>query len=89
MNEVSDNEIDLMELVTNESLSDNGIIKNAVWKNFCIADTYEPGSTMKPFTVAAAIDSANIKGMRPMSATEPWISDSIRSTAITDSETVR
>ena len=62
MNEVSDNEIDLMELVTNESLSDNAIIKNAVWKNYCISDTYEPGSTMKPFTVAAAIDSANIKG---------------------------
>lgn len=61
-NEVSDNDIDLMELVTNESLSDNSIIKNAVWKNYCIADTYEPGSTMKPFTVAAGIDSASIRG---------------------------
>ena len=62
VNEVSGNEIDLMELVTNESLSDNAIIKNAVWKNYCISDTYEPGSTMKPFTVAAAIDSASIRG---------------------------
>ncbi|MBQ7583885.1 MAG: hypothetical protein IJT24_04675 [Lachnospiraceae bacterium] len=62
MNAISDNEIDLMELVTNESLSDNAIIKNAVWKNFCISDTYEPGSTMKPFTVAAALDSASIRG---------------------------
>ena len=62
MNEVSENEIDLMELVTNESLSDNAIIKNAVWKNYCISDTYEPGSTMKPFTVAAGIDSASIRG---------------------------
>lgn len=62
MNAISENEIDLMELVTNESLSDNGIIKNAVWKNFCIADTYEPGSTMKPFTLAAALDSGSING---------------------------
>jgi len=37
-------------------------IKNAVWKNFCISDTYEPGSTMKPFTVAAAIDAGKITG---------------------------
>ncbi len=55
-------EIDLMELVTNEALQDNAIIKNAVWKNFCISDTFEPGSTMKPFTVAGAIDSASIRG---------------------------
>lgn len=61
-NSISENEIDIMELVTNESLSDNAIIKNAVWKNFCISDTFEPGSTMKPFTVAGAIDSASIKG---------------------------
>lgn len=45
-----------------ESLSDNEIIKNAVWKNFCISDTYEPGSTMKPFTVAGAIDAGKITG---------------------------
>ena len=61
-NSISENEIDLMELVTNESLSDNAVIKNAVWKNYCIADTYEPGSTMKPFTVAAALDAASITG---------------------------
>ncbi len=59
---VSANKAELLELVTNESLSENGIIKNAVWKNFCISDTFEPGSTMKPFTVAGAIDDAKITG---------------------------
>ncbi len=61
-NALSENEIDLMSMVTSDSLSDNSIVRSAVWKNFCISDTYEPGSTMKPFTVAAAIDDASITG---------------------------
>lgn len=35
---------------------------NKLWKNFCISDTYEPGSTVKPFTVAAALDAGTITG---------------------------
>lgn len=35
---------------------------NALWKNFCINDTYEPGSVAKPFTVAAGIESGSITG---------------------------
>ncbi|PXV89518.1 stage V sporulation protein D (sporulation-specific penicillin-binding protein) [Lachnotalea glycerini] len=35
---------------------------NQIWKNSCITDTYEPGSTAKPFTVASAIDSGKITG---------------------------
>lgn len=35
---------------------------NALWKNFCISDTYEPGSVSKPFTVAAGIESGKITG---------------------------
>lgn len=35
---------------------------DALWKNFGIVDTYEPGSVAKPFTVAAAIESGSIVG---------------------------
>lgn len=32
-----------------------------LWKNFCISEIYEPGSTWKPFTVASALDEGTIK----------------------------
>lgn len=35
---------------------------NSVWRNFCVTDTYEPGSTSKIFTVAAALDEGSITG---------------------------
>ncbi len=44
---------------TDEQLYQN---YNALWKNFCISDTYEPGSVAKPFTVATGIESGSITG---------------------------
>ena len=35
---------------------------NNLWKNFCIADAYEPGSVSKPLTVAGAIECGAIQG---------------------------
>ncbi|MDR2546687.1 MAG: cell division protein FtsI [Lachnospiraceae bacterium] len=35
---------------------------NALWRNFAISDTFEPGSVIKPFTVAAGIESGSITG---------------------------
>ena len=33
---------------------------NDIWKNFCISQSYEPGSVCKTFTVAAALDEGAI-----------------------------
>lgn len=47
-----------------QSLGDEQMYQqlNALWKNYCISDSYEPGSVAKPFTVAAAIESGAITG---------------------------
>ena len=34
----------------------------SMWSNFCVGSAYEPGSTFKPFTIAAALDEKIISG---------------------------
>lgn len=34
----------------------------SMWSNFCVGSAYEPGSTFKPFTIAAALDENIISG---------------------------
>lgn len=45
-------------------MSDEEILNilNNLWNNFCITSTYEPGSTAKPFTVAAGLDCGKLTG---------------------------
>ena len=50
---------EMLEDFTDEQLYQN---YNALWKNFCIADTYEPGSVAKPFTVATGLECGAITG---------------------------
>lgn len=35
---------------------------NALWRNFCISDTYEPGSTAKSLTLATGLETGRIVG---------------------------
>ena len=55
------------EYITKENLAslDQELVNqnfNSLWRNYCINDSYEPGSVSKPFTVAAALDSGKITG---------------------------
>lgn len=48
-----------------ELLADNDVLYanlNGLWKNFCISNTYEPGSTAKAFTIAAGLESGKMSG---------------------------
>lgn len=35
---------------------------NQIWRNFCVSDIFEPGSTAKPFTVAAGLECGALSG---------------------------
>ena len=57
----------LSDFFTEEELSqmsDEDSLKNmyAIWRNLCVSKIYEPGSVIKPFTVASGLDEATLDG---------------------------
>ena len=59
------NSIVITEENKDELLSDEDTLYqnlNYLWKNYCISNTFEPGSTSKPFTVAAGLESGKMTG---------------------------
>lgn len=48
-----------LEAMTSEEKINN---LNALWRNFCVSDTFEPGSTAKPFTIAAGLENGTLHG---------------------------
>jgi len=49
------------EMIDAMSSEEKTLALNDLWRNFCITYAYEPGSTTKSMTVAAALDEAKIK----------------------------
>ncbi len=50
------NQADLANMTDEEKVEK----MNEIWRNFCVSDAYEPGSVVKPLTVAAALETASI-----------------------------
>lgn len=48
-----------LDAMSDEELDD---ARNRLWTNYCVSSTYEPGSTAKPFTVAAGLETGALKG---------------------------
>ena len=49
---------ELKKMSSDEKLN----VLNDLWKNFCVSDTYEPGSTFKPFTISAGLETGILSG---------------------------
>ena len=47
------------EMESEEEISDEELFNrlNALWKNYCITETYEPGSVQKAFTIATGLET--------------------------------
>lgn len=52
-------EEEIAQMETDETYYDT---LNNLWRNFCISDTYEPGSTAKALTLAAGLETGRVVG---------------------------
>lgn len=50
---------DAISAMTNEEKLN---ILNGLWRNFCVSDAFEPGSTIKPFTAATGLEIGTLDG---------------------------
>ena len=48
-----------MEAKTEEERSE---ALNEIWRNFCVTESFEPGSTFKPVTVSSALETGALRG---------------------------
>lgn len=48
---------ELAEMTDEETME----ILNGLWQNYCVTETYEPGSVQKPFTVACGLETGTVK----------------------------
>lgn len=46
-----------IEKMSGKEVSEN---LNEIWRNFCVSDSFEPGSTAKPFTIAGAYEEGKV-----------------------------
>lgn len=56
---------DVSSLFTEEELEtvssdDQMTALNQLWRNFCVSETFEPGSVQKPFTIAAGLETGTL-----------------------------
>ena len=56
---------DVSSLFTEEQLAtvtteDQMAALNKLWRNYCVSETYEPGSVQKPFTVAGGLETGKL-----------------------------
>lgn len=61
------NPYDLSEIYKAEELNEmdadtKSEKQQSLWRNFCIFNTYEPGSTAKPFTIATGLEYGSLSG---------------------------
>lgn len=60
------NPFDLTSFYTKQEIKamteeEKTVALNKIWRNFCISDAFEPGSTFKPITIAACLEEGIVK----------------------------